>query len=350
MYSLVERNKKMIGGEKGMKVKKILVMIMVLALGMSLLSGCGKQETQEATAELGEENASTEGGMTIGFSIATLQYPYYVSMLEGFEKACKEKGWESIISDANLDAEKTINDCYDMILKGIDALVISSWYGDALLDVFEQCKKESIPVFLIDTGSAPDTGEFVTNIGTNNFDAGYYGGHWAAQYFTKNGKEEINFITFLNATTPARDRADGFLKGLEEGGLKVNVLNEYLGESRESYMASCEDALVTYPEIDLIYGTSAQASLGAYDACEGANRKDIKIIGFDCEDEERQLIDEGTNYIASIMQLPYEMAVATIQNIYDYINNGAIFEKQTPYKSGVYCVDGELMTDDIVSN
>lgn len=118
------------------------------------------------------------------------------------------------------------------------------------------------------------------------------------------GKEAVRMISFTTATSNGRNRADGFVKGLEEGGLTVEVLNEYLGDSRESYMTSCEDALVTYPELDLVFAANAQGGLGAYDACVAANRPEVKIVGFDCEDEEVELIDKGTQYIASVMQLP----------------------------------------------
>lgn len=188
-----------------------------------------------------------EKQLKIGFSIITLTFPYYVKMLDGFEAACKEKGWDYVYTDAGMDVEKTVNDCLDLTLKDIDALVIASLYGDSLQDVFEQCKAANIPVFLIDTGSLPPDGDYVTNIGTVDFDAGYNGGYWAAGQMKEAGKEAVRMISFTTATSNGRNRADGFVKGLEEGGLTVEVLNEYLGDSRESYMTPCEDALVTYP-------------------------------------------------------------------------------------------------------
>ncbi len=346
-----------------MNGKKMLALLLAVVMAVMPHSGCSmtgaaEQPAAPSAAPADEVPADKteavapgeEKQLKIGFSIITLTFPYYVKMLDGFEAACKEKGWDYVYTDAGMDVEKTVNDCLDLTLKDIDALVIASWYGDSLQDVFEQCKAANIPVFLIDTGSLPPDGDYVTNIGTVDFDAGYNGGYWAAGQMKEAGKEAVRMISFTTATSNGRNRADGFVKGLEEGGLTVEVLNEYLGDSRESYMTSCEDALVTYPELDLVFAANAQGGLGAYDACVAANRPEVKIVGFDCEDEEVELIDKGTQYIASVMQLPAGMAQQTIQNIEDYLYNGATFEKSTPYESGVYCAQGALTTEDILGS
>ena len=42
------------------------------------------------------------------------------------------------------------------------------------------------------------------------------------------------------------------------------------------------------------------------------------------------------------------MAAQTIQNVEDFLFNGAKFEKSTPFESGVYCIDGDLKSVDII--
>ena len=319
-------------------MKKLLSATLVLIIMTCMITGCKKEEKSEGKDDI-----------YIGFSIVTLEYPYYVSMQEGIEETCKKEGYKYVTADAGPDVATQIDDCLDMIVKGVDALIVSSWYGDSLSEVFEEAKASGIPVFLIDTSGVPEEEEFVTNIGTDNKEAGYCGGLWTAEYFKEQeNKEKINCLTFLNSTSISRDRIDGFIKGLEEGGLEVNLLNEYLGESREDYMSSAEDALVTYPEIDLICGSSAQAGLGAYDATVGAGRKEIKILSFDSEKDEMDLIDKKTNYIASVMQKPYEMGEKAVVSAYEFMKKDAKFDRATANEFGVYCIDGELSSEDIM--
>jgi ribose transport system substrate-binding protein len=328
--------------------KGVSIGVLVLAIVLLICVSCKKQEEKSVLSQSEDISTAEDGKLKIGFSVISLTYPYYVSMLEGIQSAVSEKGWELVYTDAGTDVEKTINDCLDLIQKGIDALVIASWYGDSLEGVFEQANAAGIPVFLIDTGSLPPDGDYVTNIGTDNFSAGYLGGYWTAKYFCQQDMNEINFLSFTTATTVGRDRVDGYLEGLSQGGLKVNRLNEYLGNSRESYMSSCEDALTTYPRVDLIFGANAQAGLGSYDSVIAAGRSEVHIFGFDCEDDEIALIDAGTQYIASVKQLPRRMASQTIQNIEDYLFNGKTFDKSIAFPASIYTKDGLISSEDIL--
>ena len=330
-------------------MKKLFALILAMAMALTLLAGCASTAAPEKADSTPAETTNGTDEFMVGFSIASLDYPYYVTMQEALEAACEAKGWKSICVDSGNDAEKALNDCNDMILKGVNALVISSWFGETLNEVFDKCAEKGIPVFLIDTGTVNRDANYVTEIGTDRYQAGYYGGYWNAKYMQEDeGKTEVNLINFYNQTEMSSLRVEGFVAGLKEGGLTVNVLNEYLADTREGYMANCEDALITYDNIDLIYGASALAGLGAFDACEAANRTEIKIVGFDAEQEEKDKIDAGTNYIASVMQLPASMAEETIEMIDGYVNEGKTYDKQVASASGVYCTEGALISTDIV--
>ena len=141
-----------------MNGKKMLALLLAVVMAVMPLSGCSMKGAAEQPAAPSAAPADEvpadkteavapgeEKQLKIGFSIITLTFPYYVKMLDGFEAACKEKGWDYVYTDAGMDVEKTVNDCLDLTLKDIDALVIASWYGDSLQDVFEQCKAANIP-------------------------------------------------------------------------------------------------------------------------------------------------------------------------------------------------------------
>ena len=52
-------------------MKKFWVALLSLAMLLSLCAGCGADETDESTAE-GADDADT---FTVGFSVASLEYP-----------------------------------------------------------------------------------------------------------------------------------------------------------------------------------------------------------------------------------------------------------------------------------
>ena len=141
----------------------------------------------------------------------------------------------------------------------------------------------------------------------------------------------------------------GFVDGMKDGGIKVEVLNDYEVSSREKAMSSGEDALTAYSEVDAIFGTSAQAGLGAYDATVGSNRKEVCVFGYDGEDEEVELIDKGTNYVASVTLSPAEEASAAVDAILKHLN-GESYDGLVVIDAGVYTKDGQLTSDQVLGD
>ncbi len=315
--------------------KKWMIVLLLLVL---VLTACAAPQTEEPVVV--EETEEPEP-LKIGFSLPTLQFPFYVRMHDTFIEEAEARGWEVIYVDGNLDSLTQVNACLDLLTKDIDALVMATWWIDAMPEVFETAERSGVPVFLMDQSAEaiPEGSDAVVSAsGTDNFDAGVVGGEWMAERLKAAGEESINLVLVTMASDVAVARCEGFVAGLEENGIEVNVLNEYLGDTRANGMASMEDALVTYPEgeIDLVFGYSAQSSLGAYDAIVAANRTGIEVVGFDGEDDEIVLIDEGTQYIATIVQYPDKMATLTAELVEAVVLHGDTIELSQPVEAGVY--------------
>lgn len=318
-----------------MKKKFALVLILILSFG--ILCSCATDD----------DVAAGNDSITIGLSMFTQEFPFYVEMQEAFEDACAEKGYELSSTNAGMDISTQIDGCMDLIAKGVDALVITSWYGDTLSDVFAAAEDAEIPVFLISTNTAPDDAPFVTKVGTIDKDTTYLAGLWTGEYYANQGISELDAVVFMAADQVHNDRRDGYLEGLAAKGVTVNILNTYNGDTREDAMSSCDDALITYPEIDLMITTSAQHGLGAYDACVAASRSEMKIVSMDGEDEEFQKIDEGGIYLCTALQFPGDMSRQTADLIEQYFADADSVERFVYTDAGVYCPDGTLSAADI---
>ena len=204
---------------------------------------------------------------------------------------------------------------------------------------------------LMDTSTLPDEGEFVTRIGTVNYDAGYVGGFYAGQYLKNEGKDSVDAVALHSGDEVSTSRRDGILAGVEAAGVTVNMLNEYHSASREESMANFEDAMTSYDKIDLVVATSAQHGMGAYSAAEAAGRDEMLIVAYDGEQEEMDAIDNGTGtYLATVTQDPAGMARTIADEVGEYIFNGATFEKFQSAPAGVYGKDGQLSAADLGIN
>lgn len=345
-------------------MRKTVSLILAAVFMAAAMTGCSSQtgtsakttevqtvtQTEKKTAAAKEANVESKSEpLKVGLSFVSLNFPYYVRMYEQFMEEAEKNGWDVTFVDGNLDAVTQMNGIQDMVNNDVDIMVVSTWFIDAMEDVFAQCKEKDIPVFIIGNTQNPDAinNLIVYACGTEHYDAGFLGGTWAAGHFSGIGKNSIKMAIMTGSTEQMKQRAQGFVDGMKKGGIEVEVLNEYDVSAREDAMASGEDALTAYSDLDLIYGVSAQGSLGAYDATVGANRTEVSVIGYDGEDEELELIKKGTNYIATITQDPAGEASTTAAYIKKYLN-GESFEQIVPISAGVYCAEGQLTSDQVL--
>ena len=124
-------------------MKKILALVLVLMLVTALFVGCGK--TQE----------KVEKKFTVGFSIITLNIPYYAEMQETFIKECNERGWEYVIAEAGMPFRKSarfevVNECRSRLhlffyidYEAVAMLPESTLYFHALWN--RECPTDGIP-------------------------------------------------------------------------------------------------------------------------------------------------------------------------------------------------------------
>lgn len=292
--------------------------------------------------------AKEEENLKIGLSFVSLNFPYYVRMYDTFMEEAEKNNWEVSFVDGNLDATTQLNGIQDLVNDDVDVMVISTWYIDAMEDVLQQCVDKDIPVFVIGNTENPDNiNELIQYAcGTEHYDAGHLGGTYMSKYLKDQGRDSIKMATMVGSTEQMKARAQGFVDGMTDHGISVEVLNEYDVSTREEAMASGEDALTTYLDIELFYGVSAQGALGAYDATVGANRTEVMVFGYDGEDEELEVIDEDNNYVGTVTQAPDVEASTTVEYIKKYLD-GEEFDKIVPISAGIYCDEGQLTAEEV---
>lgn len=322
-------------------MKKVVAMLLALVMLLSM-AACAKNDPAP-------ETPADDDKFTVGFSVITLSIEYYADMKDAFEKICTDKGWEYIVTESGQDVEATLNDCMDLLEKGIDALVIASWYGDSMGEVLEIADNKGIPVYYMNTGGLDEASTWVSHVIADDVQVGNFVGQYTAKYFLDEKKQDtVNFVALSTASSVGRNRVDGFVAGLKEGGLTVNVLNEYLGSTREDYLAAMEDALIAYPDVDLVYGVSTVCQLGAYDAVEAAQKTgEVIITGWDVSAEDKQVIDAKTGYIGAVEVDPvYEMTIC-LEKVEQYAA-GKDIERISNYYPKLYTADGYVSAEDVL--
>ena len=136
-------------------------------------------------------------------------------------------------------------------------------------------------------------------------------------------------------------RVEGFKKvidahneGRETG--KIEIIAELpSGGDRKTGHDATADTLPAHPDLAGIFAINDPSAVGAYVALQEAGReKEVKIIGFDGQEEGKIAIKEGRIY-ADPIQFPDKMGVQIVQKVMDHLA-GKPVEKVVLIPTSIY--------------
>ena len=102
-----------------------------------------------------EEGPISIGGevkdITIGFSQTAFNHPWRVSMLESLQaEACRHSNVSLVVLDGNVDVAKQSNDVRDLLVRGVDAILLSPVESAALVPAARAVAEAGIPLIVMD--------------------------------------------------------------------------------------------------------------------------------------------------------------------------------------------------------
>jgi len=235
-----------------------------------MMSACGQIYPSSEPAS-GPANGvkSSVNDVVVGFAQQQLQAPYFAAMQVRAEQIAKEKGFTLLFQAANKDPAIQMNQMQSMMAQGADVLVVNATSVKGQKPMMTQIASK-IPVTYIDT-SVPGTG--TTSVQSDNLTIGRESGKITAKRFLDMGKKSIKVLIL---TGPATDefvgpaRRQGFLDGLKEGGVQVQIKAEQSGDyAQDKGQVAAENMLAANPDADLVAGLNDSMVLGAYNVING---------------------------------------------------------------------------------
>jgi ribose transport system substrate-binding protein len=205
-------------------------------------------------------------------------------------EADKHANVKMVFKDAQNDTLKQRSHVEEFISQPVDLLIISPKEAQPLTEPVAKAMEAGIPVIVLDRRVLGD--KFTQFIGADNKKIGREAGAWVRKTLGEKGK--IVELKGLMTSTPAQDRNEGFLEGLEldkNPGLKIVFEADMLWLEANA-RKEMESALATQPEIDLVYAHNDPGAHGAYLAAKQAGReKGMRFVGIDA------LPHEGVDYV-----------------------------------------------------
>lgn len=271
------------------RMKQLLVVLMILALGMAFW-GCGNKDKDDQTS--GKDVSSSEDGdlIVVGFSQVGAESDWRTANTKSFQSTfVEDAGYKLLFDDAQQKQENQIKAVRNFIQQDVDYIVIAPVVETGWETVLGEAKEAGIPVIIVDRMiDVSDDSLFTCWVGSNFKQEGYDAADWLAEYLDKEGRsdETINIVTLQG--TIGSSAQIGRTEGVEER-LKDHpnwvMLDRQTGEFTQSKgQEVMESFLKSYDDIDVVIAENDNMAFGAIDAIKAAGKvpgKDIIIISFD---------------------------------------------------------------------
>lgn len=265
--------------------------------------------------------AASASAERIGLVISTQNNPFFVTLKEGAEAKAKELGHDLIVLDSQDNPAKELGNVEDLLVKGVDVLLINPTDSDAVVSSVKAANRSKIPVVTLDR--AANGGNVVSHVASDNVLGGEMAGNFIVEKLGEKGK--VVELEGIPGTTAARDRGTGFNKAAA-GKLEV-VAKQAADFDRTKGLNVMENILQAQPEIQAVFAHNDEMALGALKAIEASGR-DIFVVGFDATDDAVAAVKEG-KLAATVAQKPAEIGAIGVE-VADKIVKKQAVEKNVP--------------------
>lgn len=265
-------------------------------------------------------------GKRLAYLTPGLDLPYWRTLANGAEDEAKKHGGSSTTYDSHNSAQTQLQNAQDAIAKNVDGIILSPTDTSTAPSVLAAAARARIPVVIADIGTS--SGEYLTFVISDNEKGAYGIGKVLARALQATGKPRntVGLVTISLARQNGKDRTAGFMKAMDEAGIKRVALSQMQTYTADETFRFVQDMLTAHPEMDGLFVETDQPTIGALRAISAAHREgSVKVAAFDGIPEFIKLIENGA-IVGSGMQQPYLFGQYSARALFDH------FSGKTPPK------------------
>ncbi|HET8548802.1 MAG TPA: substrate-binding domain-containing protein [Bryobacteraceae bacterium] len=205
---------------------------------------------------------------------------FWQSVHAGAVKAAQETGveiiWNGPSTETDFNGQLQIADA--MINRHVDAIVLAPIDRTAMVSAVERAGREKIPVVIFD--SPIDTQQFVSQVATDNYQAGAVAADRMGVLLNAKGKVAIVAVQAGAGSTMARE--EGFEDTIKQKYPGIHIVDKRYGEADfAKSLRAAENMLTAYPDLDGLFASNESSTVGAAQALKGRRGSKVKLVGFD---------------------------------------------------------------------
>jgi LacI family transcriptional regulator len=213
---------------------------------------------------------------TLGLVVSDIRNIFFAEVARGAEDAAYRAGYDLVLCNSDLDAEKQMRYVQSLVEKRVDGILMNS-VASLNRKQQDQLAGMGVPIVLLNRTAARHT--FSTISADNEA-----GGALAAEYLLKLGHRRIAHLTGPRHHGNMTDRARGFVRALESARKPVAPIVLYGKNNFTGGTEMAQKLLTQHPEVTAIFVASDTMAFGVMQALIDAGRKvprDVSVLGFD---------------------------------------------------------------------
>ena len=292
--------------------KKLVSVLMCMAMGATLLAGCGSEEAADSSnttaADAADANTAADSEaadasdaadaadaadgdvITIGFAQVGHESDWRTASTNSAQSIFSaENGYDLQFVDCDQDSAVQLEAVRGFIEQDVDYIIIDPIVSTGWDTVLTECEEAGIPVIVIDR-TIDDSDKYISWVGSNFKLEGQKAMAWLDAYLEAKGRgdEEINLVDIQGTIGASAQvgRTEGMENKLKEHS-NWNMLDKQSGEFTQAKgQEVMESFLKSYDDIDVVICENDNEAFGAIDAIKAAGKTcgpegDIIVVSFD---------------------------------------------------------------------
>lgn len=288
----------------------------------------GGTATQAAGDGAGGQACTRDGAKLTGpLKIAVIPkgttHEFWKAIHAGALKAeveCKDVSieWKGPVKED--DRNEQINVVENFVTGGVNGIALAPLDNVALVRPVREAAAAGIGVVVMDSGVNADVcKDYASFVATDNYVGGCKGAERLGEIL--GGKGKVIMMRYQEGSASTMQREQGFLDTMGKKFPNVQLLStdQRGGATTESAMATAENLLNKFQEIDGIFTPNESTTFGMLLALQAAGREgDVKFVGFDSSEKLIQgLADKQIHGL--VLQDPMNMGYLGVKTLVAYL-------------------------------
>lgn len=280
-------------------MKRFLSILTASVMTLSLLAGCGGNDTSAPAGDGGDAGTSAEGSLKIGLTMSNRDQ-WLSTMEQAAMDYAKANGVELKSFDSNVDVVTQLSHVTACANDNYDAMIVNLVNTDNAQEMIDAAGDMPI-VFVNRTPGNPDAllkADEIVYVGSDESEAGGLEGEYIANLLKEANKKDVNIVIMtgtlgMQATTL---RTNSAKEVLEESGLNVTYVFEDTAEwDRAKAMEKFVQFMGTGKPYDAVICNNDEMALGVVEAMKttGEGKVTAPVAGVDATDSALESIKNG---------------------------------------------------------